>query len=249
MRDLRARYVGSTLGLFWSIIHPLIILFLYILVFSTLVRGVATGAGGQVASYAVYLCPAILAWNWFNESLIIACTSMTGNATLIKKIVFPVAILPVTGILTGLVPFLAAIVVFLGFAACVKAFHPITLLYLPLVMILQGLLVIGPAYLLAALNVFVRDTAQFLTAALQFLFWGTPIVYMEETLTKPFPWLKFWFDLNPVAHLVAAYRDAIIWHRAPSVGSVIYLLIFSLLSYQAGRTLFIRGRGHFPDEV
>ena len=72
MRDLRARYVGSALGLFWSIVHPLVILFLYILVFSTLAKdAIATGAGGQVASYAVYLCPAILAWNWFNESLII----------------------------------------------------------------------------------------------------------------------------------------------------------------------------------
>jgi ABC-type polysaccharide/polyol phosphate export permease len=249
-RDLRARYAGSALGLFWSIIHPLIMLCLYIAVFSTLVpRGGKLIVKGTVAEYAVFLCPAILAWNWFNESLVGACSAVTGNGSLIRKVVFPAAILPPVNLIAGLLPFAIAMLVFLGFVALVGAFSLKTLLYLPVVVALQFSLLVGPAYLLAALNVFLRDTAQIVVALLQFLFWGSPIVYPEDTLTRPLPWIHWWFDINPVARLMDAYRDVIIGHTAPSLGTVAYLAILSILAYHVGRAVFQRSRRHFPDEV
>jgi ABC-type polysaccharide/polyol phosphate export permease len=248
-RELRSRYAGSFLGVFWSIIHPVVLLLLYILVFSSLTRGVNVTVGGRVAGYAVFLCPAVLAWNWLHESLVASCTSISGNATLVKKVVFPVAILPLVSILVGIIPYVVAITVFMVFLAFMGGFSAMTLLLLPPVILLQILFLIGPAYILASLNVFVRDTAQFVLAAMQFLFWGTPIVYSAETLEKPFPWIKWWFDLNPIHHLMEAYRAVIISSTLPAPGSIIYLLILSIVSYQAGKVLFIRGRRHFPDEV
>lgn len=247
-RDLRARYAGSSLGIFWSVIHPLIILLLYIVVFSTLARG-KFNIHGRVVGYALYLCPAILAWNWFNESLSGAASSVTNNGSLIKKVVFPSTILPLNPILAGLIPFGVAMLAFFVFAAVVGAFHPVTLLYFPIVVALQFFLTLGPAYLLASLNVFLRDTAQLLVAVLQFLFWGTPIVYPEEAITQAFPWIKPWFAINPVAHLMTAYRDVIIGQRPPSTGAVLYLGAIAIVAYHAGRILFVRGRRHFPDEV
>jgi len=248
-RDLRARYAGSGLGVFWSVIHPLIMLVLYIIVFSTLVRGATLQVRGIVAGYAVFLIPALIAWNWFYESLIGATGSITGNANLIKKVVFPSAILPAINIVAGIIPFIVTMLIFLVFAWFMAGFSMISIVYLPLLVILEMALIIGPAYLFASLNVMLRDTSQFLIAALQFLFWGTPIVYTPEALTVPFPWLACWFDINPFAHLVGAFREVIIAHRPPMLGSVLYIAIVSVIMYHAGRTLFMRSRSHFPDEV
>ncbi|MEI7633052.1 MAG: ABC transporter permease [bacterium] len=248
-RDLRARYAGSGLGIFWSVVHPLIMLVLYIIVFSTLMRGSALRVHGVVAGYAVFLIPALIAWNWFYESLIGAAGSITGNANLIKKVVFPSAILPSINIVAGAIPFAVTMALFLVFAWFMAGFSIVSVIYLPLLILLETALIIGPAYLFASLNVMLRDTSQFLIAALQFLFWGTPIVYTPEALTVPFPWLACWFDINPFAHLAGAYRDVIIVHRTPMLGSILYIAIVAIISYHAGRTLFLRSRSHFPDEV
>lgn len=248
-RDVRSRYVGSALGVFWSVINPLLILGLYILVFSTIVRGGRFKIEGHVASYALFLCPAIVAWSWLHESLVGACSAITGNGALIKKIVFPSAILPLAPVLSGMIPFavgMAAVLVYAGLTAGLK---PLGLVWLPVVVALQFALLAGPAYLLSALNVFLRDTSQIVGAVIQVLFWGTPIVYTPETLTDPFPWTAVWFEINPAAHLMAAYREVIIIGQAPSLATLAYLSIFSILSYHAGRTVFLRSRRHFADEV
>jgi ABC-type polysaccharide/polyol phosphate export permease len=248
-RDLAARYAGSSLGIFWSVIHPLVLLALYIVVFSTIMRGGRFQVSGQPVGYALFLVPALIAWNWLNESLIGACNSVVANSSLIKKTVFPAEILPASAIMAGAVPFAAAMALFLVFAAVIGALHWTAFVLVPLLALLQLLLMLGPAYLLAAAQVFARDTAQLLTAGFQFLFWASPVVYPEEVVQKAFPWAEWWFRVNPVAHLVNAYRDALIAHRAPSAASVIYLLVLALLMWHAGRTVFLRTRRLFPDEV
>lgn len=247
-RDLRARYAGSMLGIYWHIIHPLILLLLYIVVFSTLARG-RFSVGGRMVDYAILIIPAIVAWNWLNESLMGASTAITSNASLIKKVVFPSAILPLGPLLTGLIPFAVAMLIYFVFAAIVGVFNWYALIYLPLVAALQFLVMIGPAYLLASLNVFVRDTAQVLVAGMQLLFWSTPIVYPPDALTKHLPWVEVWFEINPVAQLVDAYRRCLILGQAPRTVTIVYLCAIAVLGYYVGRMLFIRGRRHFPDEV
>ncbi len=248
-RDLRSRYIGSALGVFWSVIHPLLLLGLYILVFSTIVRGGGFQVHGRVTGYALYLSPAIIIWAWFSESLTTACSAITGNGGLIKKIVFPSAILPLAPVVAGLVPFSVGMCAVLVYAAVTAGLNPFALLWLPVLVALQFAMLTGPAFLLASLNVFIRDTSQVMVAVLQFLFWGTPIVYTPETLTVPFPWTAIWFEINPAAHLMAAYRDVIISGQAPNFGSLAYLSIFAILAYHVGRTVFLRSRRHFADEV
>jgi ABC-type polysaccharide/polyol phosphate export permease len=248
-RELRSRFAGSALGVFWSVIQPLLILLLYIIVFSTLTRGGNFSVRGHIVSYALFLCPAILAWNWFSESLLGACSSITHNSTLIKKVHFPAGVLPLSALITGLVPFVATMLVFLVFALWAGGVPYRLWLLLPPVMCLQFALMIGLAYLLAALNVFLRDTIHVLTALIQFLFWGSPIVYSQETLTSNLPWTRIWFAINPIAHLMDVYRDILLAGRLPSPGSILYLLFVSIIAYQAGKALFTRGRRFFPDEV
>lgn len=248
-RELHTRFAGSAIGVYWSIIHPLLVLLLYIVVFSTLVKGGRFSLHGHVVNYALFLCPALLAWNWFTESMSGACNSIVQNGAMIKKVQFPTAILPVSPLISGIVPFAVTMGVFLVFALFAGEVTIQTWPLIPAIALLQFWLMSGLAYALAALNVFIRDTSHLVVAGLQFLFWGSPIVYSRETLEVPLPWMRWWFEANPITHLVSAYREVILIGRLPQLGSFLYLVFFATICYHLGRTLFERTRRNFADEV
>ena len=133
--------------------------------------------------------------------------------------------------------------------AFVGVFDWRSLPWLAVALLIQFALMLGPAYLLASVQVFARDTAQLLVALLQFLFWGTPIVYTEEIVVGAFPWAETWYSVNPIAHLVTVYRNAVILQEGPPVVSAAYLLVLAAILYGCGRVVFTRTRRLFPDEV
>lgn len=249
-RELKARYAGSLLGIFWSVIHPIIMLTLYIIVFSALVpRSGRLPFRSATAEYAIFLCPALIAWNWFHEALMGAVQSIVAHAALIRKTVFPVAILPCVSVLASALGFVVAMGAFLVFLVVSGHGSWAVLVWLPFLAILQVLLMLGPAFLFATLHVFLRDTAQVVFAALQILFWATPIVYPAEVLTNISPLFQWWFRINPLARLVDAYRQVIIMGTAPDTESLVYLAIVVILLYHTGRFAFERARTRFVDEV
>jgi ABC-type polysaccharide/polyol phosphate export permease len=249
-RELRGRYAGSLLGIFWSVIHPLVMLALYIIVFSTLVpRSGRLPFRSATAEYAVFLCPALIAWNWLHEGILGACGSIVANAPLIRKTVFPVGILPTVSVVASATGFVVAMLAFVIFLAAAGLASWNLLLWLPLLAILQLVFLLGPAYVFATLNVFLRDTNQVLFAVLQVLFWATPIVYPAEVIAKHSAVFEWWYRLNPVARFVDCYRQVIILGKAPDAESLIYLSIVAILLYYGGRTAFERARGRFADEV
>jgi ABC-type polysaccharide/polyol phosphate export permease len=249
-RELRARYAGSALGIFWSVILPLVMLALYIVVFSTLMpRSGRLPFRSATAEYAVFLCPALIAWNWLLEALSSATGSIVANAAVIRKTVFPLAILPVVSVLASAVAYVVGMIAFVIFLIVLGHAWWGLLVWLPFLALVELALLAGPAYFLATLNVFVRDTGQVLFALLQILFWATPVVYPADVITKALPVSEWWFRLNPVARLMDAYRQVIILTRAPDLETVLYLAIWAVLLYHAGRSAFMRARGRFADEV
>ncbi len=249
-RELRARYAGSLLGIFWSVIHPLILLALYIVVFSTLVpRTGRLPFRSATAEYAVFLCPALIAWNWLQEGLLGACGSIVANAPLIRKTVFPVGILPAVSLLASAMGFLVAMFAFVIFLVFAGHASWSLLLWLPVLALLQLFFLLGPAFFFATLNVFLRDTNQVLFALLQVLFWATPIVYPAEVIAKHSAVFEWWFRVNPVARLMDCYRQVVILGKAPDAESLIYVSMVAILMYYAGRSAFARARGRFADEV
>ncbi len=252
MRDLRLRYAGSSLGIFWSIIQPLILLMLYIIVFSTLMEGarISLGTGQTEVSYAVFLCPCLLAWNWICEALNGACNSVVSNAPLIKKTAFPIDILPCIPLFSGLIPFLVVLFIFFIYQFFFTlTFSFIEILLIIPVIIFQFLVLVGISYFVAALNVFIRDTAQVTMAVLQIMFWATPIVYKDEILIKKFPSSEYWFTFNPFSQIMAMWRDAVIAHRLPSVNSIIIVTITFVLFYSIGRFVYARTKDSFVEQI
>lgn len=263
-RELKARYTGSVLGLFWTVIHPLIMLAIYVTVIGFFLGGGRygqdEGLGGR-EWFAIFLCCGLLPWNWISESLQSSSTAITGNAPLIQRAVFPTMILPLLSMTVATIGFLISFGIFLlilgGFAlAGAENYLGPQALALPLVFVAQLGFLAGWCYLIASLNVFFRDVAQILNAGLAIGFWATPIVYPARVVLEKVDlpeWLRSGFavfdTLNPASHLVGLYHSCVAFGEWPNLWSFAYLGLWGAVGYVAGKYIFTRSQHHFADVV
>ncbi|MFH0793419.1 MAG: ABC transporter permease [bacterium] len=247
-RDLRGRYVGSMMGLFWTVIHPLIMIAIYVFVFTTIWKGPRL-YGGKHVNYAIYLCSGMLPWMCVLDAVLASCTIILGNAPLMKKVVFPSAILPVQVICSAFINLSITMGLLLIFLAFMGAWPGWWTLGLIPVFALQFFLLLGPCFLFATLMIYFRDLQQLMNALMQILFWATPIFYYREDFAQKFAFFDAWLRLNPINHLMAIYRSVLINQSFPSLRGVIYLLAFGALSYAVGKYIFTRSRHNFVDEI
>jgi lipopolysaccharide transport system permease protein len=247
-RDLRSRFAGSSLGALWIFIQPLVTIALYVLVFSTIIKGGKFEVQGTTASYAAYLLPGLLAWSWANEALASCCNAVIGQGALLRKVAFPASLLPLTNLISISAPYALVLLVFCT-AGCIAGwFEPVGIFLLPILILFQALCLIGLALALSSLTVYVRDLAQAIPTVLQALFWATPIVYTAEMVTSRYPGFAWFYNINPAYHLVSLYREALLLGRVPSLFHWAYLGALAIAAYILGRWLFVRLRGGFADE-
>jgi lipopolysaccharide transport system permease protein len=176
IRDLRARYVGSTMGFFWSVIHPLVLLISYTYVFSVVLKQ-QLGPEVGITNFAVYLFCGILPWLLFQETVTRASNVLIDNSSLITKTLFPSEILPVSILLANLVNHLIGVAILLTIV--IGGYHKLGWLILlaPLYLLALMLFALGIAWFVSSVQVFLRDTTQVLTVVLTFWFWFTPIFF------------------------------------------------------------------------
>jgi ABC-type polysaccharide/polyol phosphate export permease len=250
-RDLKARYRGSALGLFWSFGNPLLLLLVYSAVFSSFVEPRA-----DVKPYALFLCCGLLPWTWFVSSLNESANSLVAGGNLIKKVLFPAEILPIVSVLGNMVQFLISLPVLAAFLIYYVTagvpdsgirqvdLHAAELVWLPVVILVQLILTMALALIFSALTVHFRDIRDILANVLTLWFFATPIIY---------PWfsvkLKFWLDLNPFTHLAVSYQE-ILFHPENAFGHRSWLLALgaaSVVLFLAGYWLFDRLRDSFAE--
>jgi len=268
-RDLRSRYVGSVMGLFWSVINPLVMLIIYIFVFSLIFQmgghpsrdvsaaGPAVAAKTGIPNFPVYLCCGLLPWNAILESLLASSTIIVGSGGLIKRAVFPMFILPMQAIVTAFVNLTITLLLFGVFLLVTGDFPGAGFLMIFPLMALQFFLVVGACYFFATITVFFRDMAPLLSAMMNFLFWASPIVYTSRLATDRFAPLKYFYLANPISHLARLYREFLYVDRIPETAevtcsitmSVLYLLAVGAVMYVIGKYVFTRSQPHFVDEV
>ena len=244
VRELKQRYVGSMMGLFWAVIHPLILLVSYTFVFSGILKIGADRRWG-IDSYPLFLFCGILPWLFFQETLLRSAGTILENTHLIKKTVFPSEILPLSIVAANLLNHAVGFAVLLGVLVW---FKPIgwPVLLLPLFLLGLVLFTVGLSWIAAAVNVFFRDTAQILGDMLTFWFWFTPIFYLPAMVPARFrPWLA----ANPLTHVVEAYRQALLFDRAPSWSSGLFLYASGLLLFVVGGVFFRVAKREFVDVI
>jgi ABC-type polysaccharide/polyol phosphate export permease len=241
VRDLKGRYVGSLMGFFWSIVHPLVLLVSYTFVFSVIFQVKLPDPLPQ--NFPLFLFCGILPWLFFQDTLQRSCTSVVDNANLLRKTVFPSEILPVVLVLSNLVTHL------IGFGILVIALFlftglKATTLLVPVYLILLSILTVGLGWLVAALQVFLRDVAQVVSVMLVLWFWFTPIFYSVDSVPEPYgPLIR----LNPLTYVVEGYRDILLLGRLPDWRSVLILAMFSLVAFVVGGLVFRNTKREFID--
>ncbi len=231
------------MGMSWAIIQPLVLLALYTLVFSVILR-VRLGGDGGIASFALYLFCGMLPWIAFSDAISRSAYVVLEHVTLIKRVVFPSEILPVYVVGATFIMELVALGVFL---LVVQLFHaPLgwTLSALPLVFAFQLMLTLGLAWMLASLNVFLRDIGQVLGLALTLVMFLTPIFYTPEMLPAR---LRPLLLLNPMATVVHAYRKILLDGAWPALPGLAWLGGIAVAVFLVGHWFFVRSKRAFVD--
>jgi ABC-type polysaccharide/polyol phosphate export permease len=244
-RDLKSRYVGSTMGLFWSVINPLLLLILFTYVFAIILQ-IRIGQQAGITGFAFYFFAGFLPWNALQESLMRSTTSITDNATLIKNVRFPAKIFPFYLTISSLINELIGIGI-LVIAVFIKEqqISPYLAL-LPIVIVFQLLFTVGLGWLLATIHVFFRDTAQIMGLGLTFWMFLTPIFYPESLVPERF---SFLISINPMAYLVRIYRNICLEGRLPDFNGCLFFVFIALITMGIGYTVFTRNHYKFADHI
>lgn len=244
-RELARRYRGSVLGVTWVILTPIVMIAIYTFIFAE-IFGARFGAAGSPLDYALYLFCGLLPWTSFQESLQASANVVVTNASMVKRVRFPLETLPLAQTLAAAANQLFGTVALVVAALIVRRgeVHLLTLLWLPALLIPQLLLSVGGAWLVASLGVFWRDTAQTLSLILVAWLYLTPIVYPESVVPARY---RQWIALNPLAPLVRSYRHIVLDGRAPDWGGMLYFTVFAVAVFLGGWWWFARTRKGFAD--
>ena len=244
-RDLEARYKGSVLGNIWPLVNQISQLLIYTYVFAIVLKVKISlhGVPDNNFTFGLWLFAGLLPWISFTGGLTQASNSVISQPNLVKKVVFPLTLLPLVPVLSAFIESAFGLIALIFFVALTTYNLHITLALLPLVWFTQLLLTMGLGYLTAGLTVFLRDIPQTLGVILNIWFYMTPIIYPASAIPENFRYWIFW--LNPIAAISEVYRDIILvgeikhwgeWGVASAVSAIIFW--FGLSVYKRLRPAF-----------
>lgn len=194
-RELRSRYAGSNFGALWNIIHPVVFIGIYVVVFSSVMGSRMSGGGGQHA-YLVHLTSGIIPWYLFNEIVSRCSAVLVENGSLLKKMAIPEEVLFLSVFITSLLVYSGAMVALIVFLLLLGIdLTWVVVLSFP-VMIALGVTALGAGMVLSVMTLLVRDVGQFVQIALQLLFWSLPLVWVPSSITSEK--IQFLMGLNPL---------------------------------------------------
>ncbi len=232
-REIEGRYRGSFLGLFWSLAQPLFMLLVYTVVFGLVFRARWPQARtDSLAEFALIAFCGLTAFGLFSECVGRAPGLIVGVPNYVKKVVFPLEVLPVTVLGAALFHMLVSLAVIVIAQLAIARFIPWTIVLLPVAALPAVFLCLGAMWFLASLGVFVRDIGQAIGILVQALFFLTPIFYSLEMIPEP---VRTLIRFNPMAPVTENFRRVILWGQLPShPGTVLWMLAtaaFMLLGY------------------
>lgn len=243
-RDILGRYKGASFGLIWSLLSPCLMLGIYTLAFGFVLKSRWPGTEGKTVDFAMILFLGLITHGFFSECLTRAPSLITANSNLVKKIVFPLDILPWTLMLSGFFHFCANTLVFCALNLVMRHEINASVLLVPIVLLPLTFVALGVVWITSALTVFLRDISQVVGVASTAMLFLSSAIVPVESLPEEY---RFAFQLNPLTFIIDQVREVAFWSRTPDWNGLgIYLMIalaFSYLSY----CLFQKLRSGFAD--
>ena len=240
-KDFKARYRAQSLGLFWSLAHPLVMMLTMTAAFEWVLRV-------QIKDFPIFYLIGAVFWQLFNNVLPATAGSMLDNGGLIKHTTFPRFLFPVATVFSNLSPFgMELLLVFAFFPVFPTAYHfNETLVALPLVVLLSVVLLVGAGLMTSAVNARYRDVFYLVTSVLTVGFWATPVLYSTEMAPT---WLRPILRLNPIGCVIESTRDIIMHGQWPSATYLGTAAVEAVVVFVVGAAVFRRQARHVADYV
>jgi len=242
-RDVRGRYRGSFGNMAWTLLNPLLLMLTYFFVFGIVLQTRFPGDEGQAGFVLYFLC-GMLPWLAFSEAIGRAPGVIWEHRNFVKKLVFPVEILPVNVTFAGLASSGLALVVYLFLLMATRERIPLEALWLPVYIVPQVLLTMGVAWLFAAIGVYLRDLIQVNGFLLTLVFFLTPICYPQASLPA---WAWPILQRSPIYKLVYGYRMLFLENSGPAWQEVARVWVYALLIFYVGYAVFRKLKKGFVD--
>jgi lipopolysaccharide transport system permease protein len=244
-RDILGRYRGSFAGAFWTLLNPLLLMLTYFFVFGVVLQA-KFGADPSRSGFALYFLAGMLPWLAFSEAAGRAPWVMIEHRNFVKKLVFAIETLPFTLVVSGLISEIFGLLLFSAGFFVIRGTVPLSVAWLPVLIVPQVLFAAGVAWFLAALGVFVRDLGQVIGFLLTLWFFLTPICYPESSLPAMAAPL---LSKNPIYVLVHGYRAIFLEGHAPAFAPLWKLWLVSLAAFVLGHAWFYKLRKSFADII
>ena len=247
-RDLEARYKGSILGNLWPLLNQLSQLLIYTYVFSIILKVKLNLEGlpeDSKVTFGLWLFAGLIPWLAFTNGLTQASGIVIGQPNLVKKVVFPLSLLPLVPVFSTFIESTFGLIVLTGMICISSGVLHQTLWLLPIVFLPQLLLTAGLGYFTAGLTVFLRDIPQTLGVILNLWFYVTPIVYPASVI--PENWRIWVFWCNPLTAIAEVYRDLVLVGEIKHWGELGITALMSVLIFYFGLLVYIKLRPAFAD--
>ncbi len=243
-REVLGRYRGSVMGVLWSFFNPVFMLAVYTFVFSVVFKARWNAASDSKTEFALVLFAGLIVFNVFSECVNRAPSLILSNVNYVKKVVFPLEILPVVSLGAALFHAVISVVVWFIAYAVFFGVPAMTALYLPLVFVPLALLILGLSWALASLGVYLRDVGQFIGIVTTTLMFLSPIFYPASALPEEFRQLLY---INPMTPVIELTRDVLYWGKAPDWRIWLWAVLLSSIVAWLGFAWFQKTRKGFAD--
>lgn len=245
-REILGRYRGSLLGIFWSFFTPLLMLAIYTFVFSVVFQARWGVASNSRTDFALILFAGLMPFYLFSETINRAPGLVLANVNYVKKVVFPLEILPVVSLGAALFQYAMSFLVWLVFVIIFRGFPPATILLLPLLLFPFTLMILGLSWLLASLGVYVRDIGQFIGVLVTVLMFLSPLFYSISAIPETY---QIYMYLNPLTYVIESMRSLMIAGGIPTWWSWVLFMLGSLVTAWAGFFWFMKTKKGFADVI
>lgn len=243
-RDVQGRYRGASLGIAWSLISPFLMLLVYTLAFGSIMKARWPQASGETSSFALIIFIGLIIHGFFSECFVRSANLVVGNPNFVKKIIFPLEILPWPLIVSAMFHAAMNFLVFVAFHWFVSGPVPVTFALLPLVLLPLALLMVGVCWFMCAISVYFRDIGQLTTPiATAMLFLSSAIVPIDSVP----PRFQIVFQLNPITLIVDQARNVALWGRFPDWSALGIYTLIALAVAMVGYAFFQATRKGFAD--
>lgn len=243
-REVLGRYRGSALGLLWSFFNPVFMLLVYTFVFSMVFKARWSGGSESKAEFALVLFAGLMIFNLFAECINRAPSLILSNVNYVKKVVFPLEILPFVTLLSALFHMGVSLVVWLLAYVILIGMPQATVLYLPLILMPLALLVMGLSWALASFGVYLRDVAQIIGVVTTSLMFLSPIFYPATALPETYRYLLY---LNPLTPVIEQVRAVLYFGLAPDFVMLALYWVGGFIIAWLGFVWFQKTRKGFSD--